>query len=145
MEQVQQNEEQEMIALYINDKPAIIKSGTSIKLTRENPFFTSAGDYTLDVVLPLSGCMENLQIFGALQYRSVSLKFLAGKKFPFRLVTELLTLEGTAIVTNVTQDEVKVQLLAGNSALNFDTLGEDGEKYIGDFDLGRAYGDLCDK
>ena len=134
-----------MIALYINDMPAIIKSGTSIKLTRENPFFTSAGDYTLDVVLPLSGCMENLQIFGALQYRSVSLKFLAGKKFPFRLVTELLTLEGTAIVTNVTQDEVKVQLLAGNSALNFDTLGEDGEKYIDDFDLGRAYGNLWDK
>ncbi len=134
-----------MIALYINDLPAIIKSGTSIKLTRENPFFTSAGDYTLDVVLPLSGCMENLQIFGALQYRAVSLKFLAGKKFPFRLVTELLTLEGTAIVTNVTQDEVKVQLLAGNSALNFDTLGEDGEKYIDGFDLGRAYGDLWDR
>lgn len=134
-----------MIALYINDMPAIIKSGTSIKLTRENPFFTSAGDYTLDVVLPLSGCMENLQIFGALQYRAVSLKFLAGKKFPFRLVTELLTLEGTAIVTNVTQDEVKVQLLAGNSALNFDSLGEDGEKYIDDFDLGRAYGSLWDK
>ncbi|MDY5767125.1 MAG: hypothetical protein SPK03_01910 [Alloprevotella sp.] len=120
------------------------KSVEPIKLTRENPFFTSAGDYTLDVVLPLSGCMENLQIFGALQYRSVSLKFLAGKKFPFRLVTELLTLEGTAIVTNVTQDEVKVQLLAGNSALNFDTLGEDGEKYIDGFDLGRAYGDLWD-
>lgn len=134
-----------MIALYINDLPAIIKSGTSIKLTRENPFFTSAGDYTLDVVLPLSGCLENLRIFGALQYRAVSLKFLAGKKFPFRLVTELLTLEGTAIVTNVTQDEVKVQLLAGNSALNFDTLGEDGEKYIDDFDLGRAYGDLWDR
>lgn len=134
-----------MIALYINDLPAIIKSGTSIKLTRENPFFTSAGDYTLDVVLPLSGCLENLRIFGALQYRAVSLKFLAGKKFPFRLVTELLTLEGTAIVTNVTQDEVKVQLLAGNSALNFDTLGEDGEKYIDGFDLGRAYGDLWDK
>ena len=133
-----------MIALYINDLPAIIKSGTSIKLTRENPFFTSAGDYTLDVVLPLTGCTDNLRIFGALQYRAVSLKFLAGKKFPFRLVTELLILEGTAIVTNVTQDEVKVQLLAGNSALNFDTLGEDGEKYIDDFDLGRAYGDLWD-
>lgn len=134
-----------MIALYINDKPAIIKSGTTIKLTRENPSFTSAGDYTLDVVLPLSGCLQNLQIFGALQYRAVSIKFLAGKKFPFRLVTELLTLEGTAIVTNVTQDEVKVQLLAGNSALNFDTLGEDGEKYIDDLDLGRAYGDLWDR
>ena len=47
-----------MIALYINDKPAIIKSGTSNKLTRENQFFTSAGDYTLDVVLPLSSCMK---------------------------------------------------------------------------------------
>lgn len=145
MDQVQQNEEQKMIALYINDQLAVIKSGTSIKLTRENPFFTSAGDYTFDVVLPLAGCVENQKIFGALQYRAMSLKFLASKKFPFRLVTELLTIEGTALVTNVTQDEVKVQLLAGNSALNYDTLGEDGEKYIDELDLGRAYGQVWDK
>ena len=134
-----------MFQLYIDDKPAVIKNGTTVKLTRENPFFTSSGDYTFDVVLPLTGCLKNLKIFGPVNFNAVSLKFLARKKYTFRLVTELLTLEGTAIVTNVTQDEVKVQLLAGNSALNFDTLGEDGEKYIDDFDLGRAYGDLWDR
>ena len=134
-----------MFQLYIDDKPAVIKTGTTVKLTRENPFFTSSGDYTFDVVLPLTGCLKNLKIFGPVNFNAVSLKFLARKKYTFRLVTELLTLEGTAIVTNVTQDEVKVQLLAGNSALNFDTLGEDGEKYIDDFDLGRAYGDLWDR
>lgn len=134
-----------MIALYINDQRAVIKSGTSIKLTRENPFFTNSGDYTLDVVLPLTGCLDNLRIFGALHYRAMSLKFLTGKKYPFRLVSELLTLEGSAIVTNVTQDEIKVQLLAGNSALNINSFGEDGELYIDELDLGRVYGELYDE
>lgn len=133
-----------MIALYINGNKAVIKSGTSIRLTRENPFFTSSGDYTLDVVLPLAGCPENQRVFGVLHYRAVSLKFLAGRKFPFRLLTELVQLEGTAVVTNVTQTEAKVQLLSGNSALNMNALGDKGELYIDELDLGRAYGDLWD-
>lgn len=134
-----------MISLYINNKKAIIKNGTSIKLTRENPFFTNSGDYTFDVVLPLDGCPDNQKIFGVLYHPSISLKFLAGKTYPFVLVTEILTLEGEAVVTNVTHEDVKVQLLSGNSALNFDALGKDGEKYIDELDLGRAYGELWQK
>ncbi len=54
-----------MIQLYIDGKPAVIKSGTSFKFYRENIYFTDAEDYTLDVTLPLQGCPENLAIFSA--------------------------------------------------------------------------------
>ena len=98
-----------MITLLLDNKKAIIKNGTSIKLTRENPFFTDSGDYTLDVVLPLQGCIENQRIFGVLHYGSMSHKKLASKVFSFSLHTEILSLEGRAVVTNVTHEEVKVQ------------------------------------
>ena len=133
-----------MITLLLDNKKAIIKNGSSIKLTRENPFFTDSGDYTLDVVLPLQGCIENQRIFGVLHYGSMSHKKLASKVFSFKLYTEILSLEGRAVVTNVTHEEVKVQLLSGNSALNFDSLGEKGEKYIDELDLGRVYGEEWD-
>ena len=45
-----------MLQLTIGGLPAVLKAGTSIKLTRENPFFSDAGDYTLEVTLPLDGC-----------------------------------------------------------------------------------------
>ena len=81
-----------MIELYIDNQPAIIKSGTSIKLTRENPYFTSSGDYTLDVVLPLAGCVENLKIFGALHRPEMVLNNLAGRHYNMELITDLCTL-----------------------------------------------------
>ena len=133
-----------MITLLLDNKQAIIKNGTSIKLTRENPFFTDSGDYTLDVVLPLQGCIENQRIFGVLHHPAMSHKKLANKVFSFKLHTEILSLEGRAVVTNVTHEEVKVQLLSGNSALNFDALGEKGEKYIDELDLGRVLGEEWD-
>lgn len=52
-----------MFALYLDGKIAVIKKDSSFKLTRENPFLKDAGDYTLDVVLPLS-VSYNLEIFG---------------------------------------------------------------------------------
>lgn len=133
-----------MITLLLDNQKAIIKNGTSIKLTRENPFFTDSGDYSLDVVLPLLGCIENQRIFGVLHYPAMSHKKLAAKVFSFKLHTEILSLEGRAVVTNVTHEEVKVQLLSGNSALNFDALGEKGEKYIDELDLGRVFGEEWD-
>lgn len=124
-----------MFALYINQKPAVLKSGTSIKLTRENPYFTAAGDYTLDVTLPLAGCKRNLDIFGLIHLKQSALVPLADAKFPFSLIAGGLQLAGTAVVTNVTETEAKVQLLAGNSDFRF--RGKD--LYIDEMDLGRAW------
>lgn len=134
-----------MMTFLIDNKPAIIKNGTTIKLVRENVFFTGSGDYTFEIALPLEGCKQNQEIFGILHYAPISHRLLASKKYSFRLLTELLSLEGIAVITNVTHEEIKIQLLAGNSALNLNALGEKGEQYIDELDLGRAYGDLWDE
>lgn len=53
-----------MIKLIIDGKEAVIKAGTSFKLTRMNPYFEDQGDFTFEVQLPLDGCAENLAILG---------------------------------------------------------------------------------
>ena len=55
-----------MTNLYIDGRQAVLEAGTNIKITAENPLFTDAGTYTLEVTLPLDGCAENQRIFGAI-------------------------------------------------------------------------------
>lgn len=129
--------------LLIDNKPVLVKKGTSIRLTRENPAISQNGDYTLDVTLPLAGCLENINVFGIPHYRHQPLVGLADKTFQFALEASRLRLTGTAVVTQVSEEEIKLQLLAGNTELNFDNR-EGGEKYIDELDIGRAYGDLWD-
>ena len=129
--------------LLINNTPVIVKKGTSIRLTRENPAISQNGDYTLDVTLPLAGCLENINVFGIPHYRHQPLVGLSDKTFQFALEASRLRLTGTAVVTQVSDEEIKLQLLAGNTELNFDNR-EGGEKYIDELDLERAYGDLWD-
>lgn len=129
-----------MLTLYLNSKPAVLKAQTEIKLTRENPLFTDSGDYTFEVSLPLDGCAENLAIFGALHRAEVGKGAWLGKRLRALLVSLPLRVEGTAVVTSVTDEEVKVQLLGGRSALNVSLLDEQGrDRYIDELpSLGQA-------
>ena len=129
-----------MLTLYLNSKPAVLKAQTEIKLTRENPLFTDSGDYTFEVSLPLEGCAENLAIFGALHRAEVGKGAWLGKRLRALLVSLPLRVEGTAVVTSVTDEEVKVQLLGGRSALNVSLLDEQGrDRYIDELpSLGQA-------
>ncbi len=130
-----------MLQLLINSRPAVIKQGTSFKLTRENPLYEDAGDWTLDVTLPLDGCRENLDIFGAPLHRpELSLATWIDAQLPFSLVAPPLSITGKAIVTNITQEEAKVQLVANNSQLNLSKKDIEGnDLYIDELDLGKAY------
>lgn len=136
-----------MLEITINNLPAVLKSGTQIKFTRENPFFSEAGDYTLDVTFPLSGCAQNQKIFGAVHRPEASRKALLKRSFTFRLQTGLFSLSGKAAVTSVTQEEVKLQLLAGKSAFNFDSTNSDSgeEVYIDELPLGNMCQRIWDK
>lgn len=135
-----------MFQLVINNLEAVVKTGTQIKFTRENPFFSEAGDYTLDVTLPLAGCPQNQLIFGAAHRPEMSRKTLLRRPYTFSLLADGLSLSGRAAVTAVSLEEIKVQLLAGKSALNFDSLLENGEeKYIDELELGTAYDTLWAK
>lgn len=129
-----------MTQLYIDGKEAVIKQGTSFKITRENPFTEDAGDSTLDVTLPLKGCAENIKIFGSLHRADMSKGELPGKRYPFVLNTGVFTIEGTAVVNTVTESEVKMQLLGGRSALNLECKDKDGnDVFVDELKLGRAY------
>ena len=126
-----------MRQLYIDGKPAVIKSGSSFKFYRENIYFTEAEDYTLDVTLPLQGCPENLDIFTAIHRPEMSLVHLIGKRYPFHFISPPLDISGSAIVTEINEKEVKVQLLAGAKGLDLESIGQD--VYIDELDLGKAF------
>lgn len=126
-----------MIKLIIDGKEAVIKAGTSFKLTRMNPYFEDQGDFTFEVQLPLDGCAENLAIFGALHRAEVGLAGWANKELPMHLIAPPIDLEGVAKVMTVSETEVKVQLLAGKSAVNdFGKDAEGKDLYIDELDLG---------
>lgn len=129
-----------MLSLKINNLPAILKKGTSIKLTRENPFFTGSGTYSLDVSLPLDGCRENQRIFGAIHRPENPKMGASPRTFKFHLLSPPLDLHGRAVVTQVYNGEVKVQLLSDNSETKYNLIDEQGgEVYIDSLDLGRAW------
>ena len=106
-------------------------SGTGIRLTRENPYFTQAESYTLDVTLPMD-ILENRQFFGNLQ-RMERRKTASAMKCRL-MVDNKAVLCGSAKVTQVTESLVKVQLLGGRSEVNF--LSEDNGDYVDCLPLG---------
>lgn len=127
-----------MLQILIDSHPIVLKDGTQIKLTRENPYFTSAGDYTLDVVLPLAGCRENIRAIGFLHRPEISLTPQAGRRLPFTLAAAGITISGHAVVTSITDEEAKLQLIGGISDLR------NTEEKINSLPLGRAWDDVPD-
>ncbi|MBO4722065.1 MAG: hypothetical protein J5629_03935 [Muribaculaceae bacterium] len=120
-----------MIELFLDNKPAVLRENVSIKLTRENVYFTKSGSYTYDVELPLQ-CAENRAIFGSINRKDVETQF---QEFHAVLrVDNKVLLDGKAVINQVTDTSVKVQLLGGNSEMNFYAKGS--EVYIDELDLG---------
>lgn len=130
-----------MINLYLDRKPAVLKADTQFKLTRENPLFTDSGDYTFEVSLPLKGCAENLAIFSALHAPQARKGAWMGKRMRALIEALPLRIEGWAVVTAVSAEEVKVQILGGRSVLNVFLLDEQGrDRYIDELPhLGNAF------
>lgn len=106
--------------------------GSGIKLTRSNNMITRSGTYTLEVVLPMD-ILQN-RVFFDNMHRMERTK--QARKYKCRLcVDNVQLLEGTAIVTQVTDSDVKVQIAAGKSEIN--VISEDEKTYIDEMeDLG---------
>ncbi len=123
-----------MIELFLDNKPAVLRDNVSIKLTRENVYFTKSGSYTYDIELPLS-CAENRAILGNINRKDVAAHY---REFSAILrVDNQVLLNGKAVLHQVTDTAAKIQLLGGNAELNFYTKGS--ELYIDDLDLGDWY------
>lgn len=120
-----------MTILTLNGTQVFPAGNQTIKLTRENPYFTQSESYTLDITLPMY-ILENRQFFGSIHRLEHSKRLST--------MTCLLTvdnkpiLSGTAKVTQVSELEVKAQLVGGRSEINL--LSNENQVYIDEMDMG---------
>jgi len=103
-----------LFTLYLNNKQVFPQSKTSIKLTRENPVLSSGGDYTLDVTLPLKNEPRNVKALNLTPLFNLQSNPLptATEQYEFKLYCGVLTLTGTARVTQYDEENAKLQLTA---------------------------------
>ena len=123
-----------MISLYLDSKQVVLPEKISIKFVRENPYFTKSASYTHDITLPLEGCSVNQMIFKHINRHDVSKgehSFNA-----ILMVNNKCVLNGTAVIKSITNKDVKVQLIAGNSEFNF--FSRCNEVYIDEINYGFA-------
>lgn len=117
-----------MTEVYIDQQRVFFKENTNLKLTIENTFFEDAGSYTLDVIFPLH-IEENRKAFGAINRLDVSKRY---KTFDAMIVVDSrVVFKGTAKITNISDAEVKLQMLSGNSHVKFWTKAQ--KMYIDEF------------
>lgn len=119
--------------LYLNDTKVYPDGNQTIRMTRENPYFTESEAYTLEVSLP-TGILENRRFFGNIQRIE-----RAKQSEPMTcrlLVDNRPVLVGTARITQISESSVKVQLLGGKSEVNF--LSSVNNDYIDELDLGHV-------
>jgi len=121
-----------MTELYINNRLVELPNNTSIKLLDENPYFTKSSKYTYDVEVPLKGSTNNIRIFGCLHRQDVEKQIVTYKA---RIISDNHTvIDGTATLTSVTENGIKLQILAGNAEMNF--LSKYEKVYIDELMLG---------
>lgn len=120
-----------MIQIFLDGLQAFIPEKTSIKFTSENPYFTKTTTYTYEIELPLS-VAANRRIFGYIDRLDINKE---ERSMSARLIVDNRTmLVGTAHITSITDNSVKVQLLGSAASYNYGN--KTAETYIDCLDLG---------
>ncbi len=117
--------------IYINNKLAALKQGTSFEYVSENRLFSGSDGYTLNISFPLRGCPQNIDIFGHLYRADVSARKLV---FDCEIVSRGLHRFGSIVVNEINEVEVKTQFLEGRSEQNFSKSLD--KVFINELDLG---------
>ncbi len=123
-----------MIVCYINGQMAMPAAQSDIKVTLQNPFIKDGDEKTMEVVFPLD-IAQNAAVFGAINRLDTS--FESEDFEDCRLVADNIeVIRGKGTITSITQEEVKIQILAGKSYLrykaSFDNI------YIDEIDYGQV-------
>lgn len=102
--------------IIVDGKEAVLKAGSSFEYISENPLFTEAEGYSLEIEFPLKDCPENILIFGALHVQGVDLSRIT---FPCELDAGTFRKTGFLTIVEVNEVEVKGQFLEGMSTERF--------------------------
>ena len=116
--------------ILVNGKQAVLKEGSSFEYRSENPLFTDAEDYSLEIEFPMKDCPQNILIFGALHVKGVDISKVS---FPCEIITASFDKTGILTITEVGSEVVKGQFLEGMSTDRFSTGGLD--MYIDEIDF----------
>ena len=119
------------ISLTIDGAQVALKKGSSIEYVSENRIFTDADDYSLEIELPLAECPQNIAVFGHLTRKDIDTD-----KIFFNAVLQDTKFRkvGAVVITDITNESVKVQFLEKRSYQNF--YPHFDETYINELDLG---------
>lgn len=102
--------------IYVDGKEAVLKAGSSFEYVSENPLFTEAEGYSLEIEFPLKDCPENILIFGALHVQGVDIKKVS---YECRIESGPFMKSGALAIVEVNEIEVKGQFLEGLSVQRF--------------------------
>lgn len=106
-----------MTNLYIDGIAVVLPSEFSITVKQENAFFTKNGEYTYDIELSLL-VPENAKLYGFLNRLNITDR-PAHKRKAVLVADNRVYLNGTEIITGWTDTKVSIQLVSGNSELNY--------------------------
>lgn len=106
-----------MTNLYIDGIAVVLPSEFSITVKQENAFFTKNGEYTYDIELSLL-VPENAKLYGFLNRLNIT-DHPAHKRKAVLVADNRVYLNGTEIITGWTDERVSIQLVSGNSELNY--------------------------
>lgn len=106
-----------MTNLYIDGIAVVLPSEFSITVKQENAFFTKNGEYTYDIELSLL-VPENAKLYGFLNRLNITER-PATKRRAVLVADNRVYLNGTEIITGWTDTKVSIQLVSGNSELNY--------------------------
>ena len=117
--------------IYVNNRLAALKQGTSFEYVSENRMFSGSDGYTLTITFPLKDCPENLAIFGHINRADVAAQKVI---FDCEIRDRGFYKFGSITITEISEAEVKTQFLEGRSEQNFDKTFD--KVYINELDLG---------
>lgn len=119
-----------MVGLTIDGKQVHFQQDTNFEYFRENPFFTKSGDYTYDIDIDLSDPVNQV-IYEHID-RLHSLNKPTGRKACLFDGNRIICY-GTEILLKKEEDILKIQIVSGNSELNYIYAGD---KKIRELDFG---------
>lgn len=117
--------------IIIDGKNALLKKGSSFEYISENRMFTSSDGYSYSLTFPLKGCSANLNIFGHLNRLDADFSNIS---FQCQILDTYFSLSGILIITDISDVEVKGQILTDRSIENYNNSFDN--VYINNLDLG---------
>ncbi|WP_334166627.1 hypothetical protein [Phocaeicola paurosaccharolyticus] len=119
-----------MTELYIDGYPVSLQEDLNIDFYVYNPFFSKKGEYTYDIDISLLDG-NNAKIYGNIHRPHVDNNFALRQAI---LISDSKVLiVGSEIILSITDSIVKIQIVSGNSELNYLAAGN---TKIRDLDLG---------